>query len=32
MVLSSNRNIGQKPKLSERDWRGLCLKIIEVLQ
>jgi hypothetical protein len=32
MVVSSSRNIGQKRKLSERFGRGLCLKIIEVLQ
>ena len=29
---STNRNSGQKPKLSERDWREMCLKITEVLQ
>jgi len=29
---SAKRNCGQKPKLGERDWKGLCLKIIELLQ
>jgi hypothetical protein len=31
-ISSAKRNTGQKPELSETDWRGLCLSITELLQ